>query len=146
MRFPRAQSQFCQRIENLAALDFQLARQIVDSNLAHPPLFKFCYPKPARCSWLPHGIGCWFHFHYYRFGLSKRQRIFSPPSLARHFSSCASVSSSALICSLSLSSATGVFSTASSAAVKLCSSALSSASDSVRAELASRSSISAWAA
>jgi len=78
MRFPRAQTQFRQRIENLAALDFQLARQIVDSNLAHPPLFKFCYPNPASCSWLPHGIGCWFHFHYYPFGLSNWRRILSP--------------------------------------------------------------------
>ncbi len=29
---------FCKRIENGFALDFQLSRQIVNSNLAHPPL------------------------------------------------------------------------------------------------------------
>lgn len=78
--FPRAQTQFRQHVENLAALDLQLACQIVDSNLAHPPLFKFCYPKPARCSWLPHGVGCWFHFHYYRIGLVKRRQKFAPPA------------------------------------------------------------------
>jgi hypothetical protein len=50
MRFTRAQAQLRQYVENLAALDFQLSRQIVDSNLAHPPLFRFCYPKPVSCS------------------------------------------------------------------------------------------------
>ncbi len=40
------QSEFSQNVKNLLALDFHLAREIVDSNLAHPPLFETCYPKP----------------------------------------------------------------------------------------------------
>jgi hypothetical protein len=40
------QAEFTQYVKNLTALDFHLAREIVDSNLAHPPLFKMCYPKP----------------------------------------------------------------------------------------------------
>ena len=32
-------AEFCEYVENLFALDFKLACQIVDSNLAHPPLF-----------------------------------------------------------------------------------------------------------
>jgi hypothetical protein len=35
-----AQPQFRQDIKNLPALDFHLACEIVDSNLAHPPLFR----------------------------------------------------------------------------------------------------------
>ena len=34
-----AQTQTSQSIEDLFTLDFQLARQIVNSNLTHPPLF-----------------------------------------------------------------------------------------------------------
>ena len=41
-----AQSEFRQHVKNLTALDFHLSREIVDSNLTHPPLFKTCYPKP----------------------------------------------------------------------------------------------------
>jgi hypothetical protein len=37
LAFRQADSFQC--IENLFTLDFQLARQIVDSNLTHPPLF-----------------------------------------------------------------------------------------------------------
>lgn len=33
------QTQTSQSIENLFTLDFQLTRQIVNSNLTHPPLF-----------------------------------------------------------------------------------------------------------
>ena len=33
------QTQTSQSIENLFAFDFQLTRQIVNSNLTHPPLF-----------------------------------------------------------------------------------------------------------
>src|SRR5262249_2544559 len=40
------QAEFRQHIENLTALDFHLACGIVDSNLAHPPLFRIRYPKP----------------------------------------------------------------------------------------------------
>ena len=41
-----AQAEFRQYVKNLPALDFHLAREIVDTNLTHPPLFKMCYPKP----------------------------------------------------------------------------------------------------
>lgn len=37
---------FCKYIENCFALDFQLTRQIVNSNFAHPPLC-FLRPKPS---------------------------------------------------------------------------------------------------
>jgi hypothetical protein len=40
------QAELCQYIKNLPALDFHLAREIVDTNLTHPPLFKICRPKP----------------------------------------------------------------------------------------------------
>jgi hypothetical protein len=35
------QAELCQYIKNLPALDFHLAREIVDTNLTHPPLFKW---------------------------------------------------------------------------------------------------------
>jgi hypothetical protein len=35
-----SQAEFRQYVKNLSALDFHLAREIVDSNLTHPPLFK----------------------------------------------------------------------------------------------------------
>jgi hypothetical protein len=41
-----AQAELCQYIKNLPALDFHLAREIVDTNLTHPPLFKIRCPKP----------------------------------------------------------------------------------------------------
>ena len=41
-----ADAELCQYLKNLAALDFQLSREIVDSNLTHPPLFKKSCPKP----------------------------------------------------------------------------------------------------
>ena len=34
------QAELHQYVKNLTALDFHLAREIVDSNLTHPPLFK----------------------------------------------------------------------------------------------------------
>jgi hypothetical protein len=40
------QAQFCQYIQNLPALDFHLACEIVDSNLTHPPLFRLCCQSP----------------------------------------------------------------------------------------------------
>jgi hypothetical protein len=46
----RCQAEFRQHVKNLAALDFQLSREIVDSNLTHPPLFRNCYPKPISRS------------------------------------------------------------------------------------------------
>jgi hypothetical protein len=42
--FARSQAELRQYIENLTALDFQFSREIVDSNLAHPPLFGL-FPK-----------------------------------------------------------------------------------------------------
>jgi hypothetical protein len=44
--FARGQAELCQYIKNLPTLDFHLAREIVDTNLTHPPLFKICRPKP----------------------------------------------------------------------------------------------------
>jgi hypothetical protein len=41
-----SQAKLRQYVKNLPALDFHLAREIVDSNLTHPPLFRLCYPKP----------------------------------------------------------------------------------------------------
>jgi hypothetical protein len=46
MGLASGQTELCQYVKNLPALDFHLAREIVDSNLTHPPLFKWCYPKP----------------------------------------------------------------------------------------------------
>jgi hypothetical protein len=37
--FAGAQAKLRQYVKNLTALDFHLAREIVDSNLTHPPLF-----------------------------------------------------------------------------------------------------------
>jgi hypothetical protein len=45
VRLSRTDAELCQDIKNLAALDFQLSREIVDSNLTHPPLFEIC-PSP----------------------------------------------------------------------------------------------------
>jgi hypothetical protein len=45
MGLAAGQAEFRQYIKNLPALDFHLAREIVDTNLTHPPLFKMCYPK-----------------------------------------------------------------------------------------------------
>jgi hypothetical protein len=39
--FAGSQAQLRQYIKNLPALDFHLACEIVDTNLTHPPLFKF---------------------------------------------------------------------------------------------------------
>jgi hypothetical protein len=47
VRFPSGHADFRKNIENRARLDFQLFREIVDTNLAHPPLFEiFCRQKP----------------------------------------------------------------------------------------------------
>jgi hypothetical protein len=40
------QTEFREYVKNLATLDFHLTREIVNSNLAHPPLFRMCCPKP----------------------------------------------------------------------------------------------------
>jgi hypothetical protein len=44
------QADFRQYVQNPATLDFHLAREIVDTNLTHPPLFKMCFPKPTSRS------------------------------------------------------------------------------------------------
>jgi hypothetical protein len=41
-----SQTELCQHVKNLTAFHFHLAREIVDSNLTHPPLFKTRDPKP----------------------------------------------------------------------------------------------------
>jgi len=46
MRLAAGQAEFRQYVKNLPTLDFHLAREIVDTNLTHPPLFNMCYPKP----------------------------------------------------------------------------------------------------
>jgi hypothetical protein len=46
MGLAAGQAEFRQYVKNLPALDFHLAREIVDTNLTHPPLFKICRPKP----------------------------------------------------------------------------------------------------
>ncbi len=46
VRFALTQAEFSQYVKNLLALDFHLPCEIVNSNLAHPPLFETCYPKP----------------------------------------------------------------------------------------------------
>jgi hypothetical protein len=40
------EADFSEHVKNLTAFDFHLTREIVNSNLAHPPLFRMCYPKP----------------------------------------------------------------------------------------------------
>jgi hypothetical protein len=52
MRFFLGDADFRQHIENGFALDLQLSRQIVDSNLAHPPLSSL--GVPVKSSWQPH--------------------------------------------------------------------------------------------
>jgi hypothetical protein len=47
VRLSGAQAEFRQYVQNLTAFDFHLAREIVDSNLAHPPLFDTYRPKPS---------------------------------------------------------------------------------------------------
>jgi hypothetical protein len=44
--FHSVHAQFRKNVDNRARLNFQLAREIVDTNLTHPPLFKICRPKP----------------------------------------------------------------------------------------------------
>ena len=44
--FTLTQTEFSEHVKNLTAFDFHLTREIVNSNLAHPPLFRMCYPKP----------------------------------------------------------------------------------------------------
>ncbi len=45
-----AQAEFRQYVKNLSALDFHLAREIVDTNLTHPPLFENPIPRAASRS------------------------------------------------------------------------------------------------
>jgi hypothetical protein len=45
VRFAFTQAELRQHVKNLPTLNFHLACEIVNSYLAHPPLFTFCYPK-----------------------------------------------------------------------------------------------------
>jgi hypothetical protein len=44
VRFARRHTEFLKNVENRARLDFKLLREIVDTNLAHPPLFNSVPP------------------------------------------------------------------------------------------------------
>jgi len=44
VRFAGSQAELLQYVKNLLALDFHLSREIVDTNLAHPPLFNSVPP------------------------------------------------------------------------------------------------------
>jgi hypothetical protein len=50
VRFAGAKAKLCQYVKNLTALYFHLAREIVDSNLTHPPLFKPAANQPLSRS------------------------------------------------------------------------------------------------
>jgi hypothetical protein len=45
VRFARGNAEFLKNVENRAGLYFQLFREIVDTNLAHPPLFNSVPPN-----------------------------------------------------------------------------------------------------
>jgi hypothetical protein len=45
VRFARRNAEFLKNVENRARLYFQLFREIVDTNLAHPPLFNSVPPN-----------------------------------------------------------------------------------------------------
>jgi hypothetical protein len=97
MGLAAGQAEFRQYIENLPALDFHLAREIVDSNLTHPPLFKLCFPKPlvahSYLMALAGFVKCSLH------GLARRGASYAPSSLA----ACSSV----VALSVSISSSSG---------------------------------------
>jgi hypothetical protein len=44
VRFPSSDAEFRKNLENCPRLDFKLFREIVDTNLAHPPLFTSVLP------------------------------------------------------------------------------------------------------
>jgi hypothetical protein len=50
VRFAGSQAKLRQYVKNLSALDFHLAREIVDTNLTHPPLFNL----PPKCPLVGH--------------------------------------------------------------------------------------------
>jgi hypothetical protein len=45
VRFARGNAELRENVENRARLHFQLFREIVDTNLAHPPLFASVPPN-----------------------------------------------------------------------------------------------------
>jgi hypothetical protein len=55
MRLARSYADFRKNVENRARLYFQLFREIVDSNLTHPPLFNVCRQMALKNSSRPHG-------------------------------------------------------------------------------------------
>jgi hypothetical protein len=46
VRLDARHAELRENVDNRPRLNFQLARQIVDTNLTHPPLFKKCAAKP----------------------------------------------------------------------------------------------------
>jgi hypothetical protein len=99
------QAEFSKHVKNLTAFDFHLTREIVNSNLAHPPLFRMSCPKPFSRALLPLGFGSLRYHHYHLNAAEKRDAFYAPPSsFSDSFSSIPS-------------SASATFSTASSAAV-----------------------------
>ena len=91
--FALTQAEFPEHVKNLTAFDFHLTREIVNSNLAHPPLFRMCYPKPfsrpgvpndwsSSLGWskLPLGIGSLRYHHYHLNGVEKRDAYYASPS------------------------------------------------------------------
>jgi hypothetical protein len=64
------QTEFREHIKNLSALDFQLAREIVNSNLAHPPLFRICCLKPLVAPRSPTADFCRWGGHSYLMALA----------------------------------------------------------------------------
>ena len=81
------QAELRQYVENLPALDFHLAREIVDSNLTHPPLFKLCCPKPLVAHSYLMALAVLENFRYRLIGLERRGASYAPSSLA----ACSSV-------------------------------------------------------
>ena len=51
VRLAFTQAKFREHVQNLTTLDFHLAREIVNSNLTHPPLFRMCCPMPFSRAW-----------------------------------------------------------------------------------------------
>jgi hypothetical protein len=46
VRLASSDAEFRKKVENRARLDFKLFREIVDTNLTHPPLFSVCAANP----------------------------------------------------------------------------------------------------
>jgi hypothetical protein len=55
VRLASRNADFRENLENRARLYFQLFREIIDSNLTHPPLFNVCRQMALKNSSQPHG-------------------------------------------------------------------------------------------